>query len=51
VSPSTIDTPANREGMPDADFSTWTPPFRIAAVMRWLASDEGATVRGGIVPV
>ncbi|MGH0034853.1 MAG: SDR family NAD(P)-dependent oxidoreductase [Myxococcota bacterium] len=51
VSPSTIDTPANREAMPDADFSTWTPPDRIAAVMRWLAGPDGATVRGGIVPV
>jgi NAD(P)-dependent dehydrogenase (short-subunit alcohol dehydrogenase family) len=51
VSPSTIDTPANREAMPDADVTTWTAPAKIAAVMRWLASDEGATVRGGIVPV
>lgn len=51
VSPTTIDTKANREAMPDADFSSWTAPARIAAVMRWLASDDGATVRGGIVPV
>jgi len=51
VSPSTIDTPANRSAMPDADFSTWTPPERIAAVMLWLASDEAAAVRGGALPV
>ncbi|KAI8073209.1 hypothetical protein BC940DRAFT_290799 [Gongronella butleri] len=28
--PVTIDTPMNRQGMPDADFSTWTPPVAIA---------------------
>jgi len=50
VSPSTSDTPANRSAMPDADFSTWTPPERIAAVMLWLASDEAAAVRGGAIP-
>jgi len=51
VVPTTIDTPANRAAMPDADFSAWTPPARIAAVIAWLASDEGATVRGGAIPV
>jgi len=49
--PTTIDTPANRAAMPDADFASWTPPARIAAVVRWLASDEAATVRGGAIPV
>jgi len=51
VVPTTIDTPANREAMPDADFSAWTPPERIAQVIAWLASDAGAPVRGGLVPV
>ncbi len=51
VSPATIDTPANREAMPDADFETWTAPARIARVMSWLASEDAATVRGAIVPV
>ncbi|MDX1650614.1 MAG: SDR family NAD(P)-dependent oxidoreductase, partial [Myxococcota bacterium] len=51
VAPTTIDTPANREAMPDADRSAWTPPARIAAVLRWLASDEAAAVRGAVVPV
>jgi len=51
VVPTTIDTPANRAAMPDADVSQWTPPAHIAAVLRFLASDEGATVRGGLVPV
>ncbi|RMF08317.1 MAG: SDR family NAD(P)-dependent oxidoreductase [Candidatus Neomarinimicrobiota bacterium] len=30
IIPSVIDTPANREAMPDADFSTWTSPQKIA---------------------
>lgn len=51
VAPGTIDTPANRAAMAEADFTAWTAPDRIAAVMAWLASDDGATVRGGIVPV
>jgi len=51
VVPTTIDTPANREVMPDADRSQWTPPERIAEVVLWLASDAGAAVRGGLIPV
>jgi NAD(P)-dependent dehydrogenase (short-subunit alcohol dehydrogenase family) len=51
VVPTTIDTPANRAAMPDADFAAWTPPERIAGVLVWLASDAGTTVRGGLIPV
>jgi NAD(P)-dependent dehydrogenase (short-subunit alcohol dehydrogenase family) len=51
VVPSTIDTPANRAAMPDADRSTWTPPASIAGVVLWLASDAASTVRGALVPV
>jgi NAD(P)-dependent dehydrogenase (short-subunit alcohol dehydrogenase family) len=51
VVPTTIDTPANRASMPDADFSQWTPPARIAEVLVWLASAAGASVRGGLIPV
>jgi NAD(P)-dependent dehydrogenase (short-subunit alcohol dehydrogenase family) len=51
VAPDTIDTPANRRAMPEADFSRWTPPERIAQTIAWLASDAASTVRGAIVPV
>ncbi len=51
VIPTTIDTPANRKAMPEADPSNWTPPSRIAQVIVWLAGDRGATVRGGMIPV
>jgi NAD(P)-dependent dehydrogenase (short-subunit alcohol dehydrogenase family) len=51
VSPTTIDTPANRAAMPKADFSAWTPPARIADVIFWLASEESRAVRGAVLPV
>jgi NAD(P)-dependent dehydrogenase (short-subunit alcohol dehydrogenase family) len=51
VVPTTIDTPANRAAMPDADFSTWTRPEQIAAAVLWLASDAATAVRGALVPV
>jgi NAD(P)-dependent dehydrogenase (short-subunit alcohol dehydrogenase family) len=51
IAPTTIDTPANREAMPDADFSSWTRPEKIARVLAWLASEDASAVRGAIVPV
>lgn len=51
VLPGTIDTPANRESMPKADFSKWVPPAQIADVMLFLASDAAAAVSGASVPV
>lgn len=51
VVPTTIDTPANRAAMPDADFESWTPPESIARVIVWLASEAAATVRGALIPV
>lgn len=51
VVPTTIDTPANRAAMPDADWSTWTPPESIAGVILWLASEAAATVSGALLPV
>lgn len=51
VLPSVIDTPANREAMPDADHSKWVSPQEIARVIRFLCSDESAPVSGTGVPV
>lgn len=51
VLPGTIDTPANRRSMPDADASSWTSPERIAEVVRFLASPESEAVVGAQVPV
>ncbi|MEU1685816.1 SDR family NAD(P)-dependent oxidoreductase [Micromonospora sp. NPDC005707] len=51
VLPSVIDTPANRAAQPDADHGRWVPPAEIAAVIRFLASDESAPTSGASVPV
>ncbi len=49
--PSVIDTPANRESMPDADWSKWVAPAAIARVIAFLVSDESAVMSGAAVPV
>ena len=51
ILPSVIDTPANRASMPDADTSRWVTPDEIAAVIRFLVSDESAPTSGAHVPV
>jgi NAD(P)-dependent dehydrogenase (short-subunit alcohol dehydrogenase family) len=50
VAPGTIDTPANRRAMPDADTKRWTPPEAIARVVVFLLSPESAPATGGLVP-
>lgn len=51
ILPSVIDTPANREMMPDADFSEWVDPADIAAVVLFLSSDAAQVTSGAAVPV
>jgi NAD(P)-dependent dehydrogenase (short-subunit alcohol dehydrogenase family) len=51
VLPSVIDTPANREQMPDADHSKWVPPAEIARVIRFLCSSDSNPISGASIPV
>jgi len=51
ILPSVIDTPANRESQPNADFSKWVKPEEIAKVVRFLVSDDSAPLSGAAVPV
>ncbi|MBA4806654.1 SDR family NAD(P)-dependent oxidoreductase [Brevundimonas sp.] len=51
VLPSIIDTPANRQDMPDADPAAWVAPADLAAVILFLASPESRAVTGALVPV
>jgi NAD(P)-dependent dehydrogenase (short-subunit alcohol dehydrogenase family) len=51
ILPSVIDTPANREAEPDADFSNWVEPADIAKVIRFLVSDDSAPTSGAAIPV
>ncbi len=51
VSPSIIDTPANREAMPKADHKNWPKPEEIAEAVLFLASPANTLTHGAIVPV
>jgi len=51
ILPGTVDTPANRADMPDADHSTWVPTEDLASVMLFLASPAARGVHGAAVPV
>lgn len=51
VVPKVIDTPANREAMPDAHHERWVPPRAIAKVIAWLASADSWPVSGAAIPV
>lgn len=51
ILPGTIDTPQNREAMPDQDHARWVPPAALADVVLFLASDAARCVTGAAVPV
>ena len=51
VMPSVIDTPMNREMMPDSDHDKWVDPTDIAGVVLFLCSDAAAPTSGAAVPV
>ena len=51
VAPSTLDTPANRAAMPNADFSRWLNVQEVAGVIRALVSPQNHMLRGGVLPL
>lgn len=51
VVPSTIDTPANRRDMPNADFSKWVTAEQLADAIQFLASDAAEAIRGTALEV
>jgi NAD(P)-dependent dehydrogenase (short-subunit alcohol dehydrogenase family) len=51
VLPSTMDTPANRAAMPDADRRAWTPVGSVAAAIAALVRDDADHVTGSLVTV
>ena len=51
VLPSTMDTPANRRAMPDADRSGWVSTEAVARAIAFLASDDASAISGAAVPV
>ncbi|MCB9453136.1 MAG: SDR family oxidoreductase [Anaerolineaceae bacterium] len=46
VVPGTIDTPQNREAMPQADFTKWVQPEEIAQAILFLASPNATAISG-----
>lgn len=51
IAPSTIDTRANREAMPDSDHSRWPKPEALAEQIVSLVQPSNACVRGAVLPV
>jgi NAD(P)-dependent dehydrogenase (short-subunit alcohol dehydrogenase family) len=51
VAPSIMDTQANRQAMPKADFALWPKVEEVAATIAFLASPDNRVTRGAIVPV
>jgi NAD(P)-dependent dehydrogenase (short-subunit alcohol dehydrogenase family) len=51
ILPSVIDTPANRQSMPKADFDKWVKPAEIAGVISHLLSDASRPTSGAAIPV
>ncbi len=51
VLPSTLDTPANRAAMPNADPSKWVSLSSAASVIAFLLSDDARDVSGAAIPL
>jgi NAD(P)-dependent dehydrogenase (short-subunit alcohol dehydrogenase family) len=51
ILPGTMDTPANRQAIPNADVTKWVQPTNVANLVVWLAGDAGADVNGAVIPV
>src|SRR5580658_9535837 len=51
VAPAIMDTPANRQAMPKADYALWPKVEEVAATIVFLVSPENRVTRGAIVSV
>ncbi|HEY2034023.1 MAG TPA: SDR family NAD(P)-dependent oxidoreductase [Rhizomicrobium sp.] len=51
ISPTTIDTAANRKDMPKADFSKWVQPEEIASLIEYLLSEKASAITGANIPI
>ena len=51
VMPGTMDTPANRKSMPNADFAKWVKTTDVARTIHFLLSDDARAIRSVVVPV
>jgi NAD(P)-dependent dehydrogenase (short-subunit alcohol dehydrogenase family) len=51
VLPGTMDTPANRKAMPNANFSKWLPPGEVADLVLWLCDESAGHITGTTIPI
>jgi NAD(P)-dependent dehydrogenase (short-subunit alcohol dehydrogenase family) len=51
ILPSTIDTPANRKALPNADVSRWVSVDSLSSVIAFLLSDGARDISGAAIPV
>lgn len=51
IVPSTIDTKANREAMPDADANKWVKPEQIAGIIEFALSDKADALREPVLKI
>jgi NAD(P)-dependent dehydrogenase (short-subunit alcohol dehydrogenase family) len=51
ILPSTLDTPANRRAMPDADPARWVTTSSVAGVIAFLLSDAARDISGAAIPL
>lgn len=51
ILPGTMDTPANRDAMPDADPAKWVQPAQVASLLVHLASDQASQISGAVIPI
>ena len=51
IAPSTIDTPPNRQAMPDANPNDWVKPEQIADLLEFICSTQGDVLREPVYKV
>jgi len=51
IVPSTIDTPQNRQSMPDAKYDTWVKPEKIGDVILFYADEASSVIREPVIKV
>ena len=51
IAPSTLDTPANRQSMPDADPAKWLAPEAAAEAILQLVSPANTEISGAVLPL
>jgi NAD(P)-dependent dehydrogenase (short-subunit alcohol dehydrogenase family) len=51
VLPGTMDTPANRKTMPNADFLKWIQPRDVVNLVLSLAADRASKITGTAIPI